>query len=318
MKALCAPLIAAAALVTFAAPASPGPFSADRPAQVVFLTKPASAVQGSAVRATVVVSRVVPRCSGALRHGRTTSTKVAPVVRLRASFTWQLPAAATPGVWSIAISCGLAGSTSGSLRVTKRQPPAIPPTVVADRSGFSVADSGGSRVMGYGIVLRNSTPGQDAIGVTVTVNVVDASNGVLKTDTTRIAAIAASTTYYFGGAVPLDASAAPANLQVNVQVEAGRPARLRLPPVSNLTATADSSGGAHVQGQLSNPYTKPMSSLTRITSVVFDAAGNVIGGGITFPAAPIPPGARVGFDMPIAGVTLDRIGSVQASAEPQA
>jgi hypothetical protein len=118
--------------------------------------------------------------------------------------------------------------------------------------------------------------------------------------------------------VPLDASAAPANLQVNVQVEAGRPARLRLPPVSNLTATADSSGGAHVQGQLSNPYTKPMSSLTRITSVVFDAAGNVIGGGITFPAAPIPPGARVGFDMPIAGVTLDRIGSVQASVEPQA
>ena len=82
-------------------------------------------------------------------------------------------------------------------------------------------------------------------------------------------------------------------------------------------SAVDSSGETHVQGQVSNPYTKPMSSLTRITSVVFDAGGNVIGGGFTFPAAPIPPNARVGFDMPIAGVTLDRIGSVQASVEPE-
>jgi hypothetical protein len=187
---------------------------------------------------------------------------------------------------------------------------------VTDRSGFSVADSAGSRMLGYGIVLRNSTPDRDALGVTVTVNVVDASNGVLTTDVARIAGIAASATYYFGGVVSLDASAAPANLHVNIQVESGRPTRLRLPPVSGLAAV-DSSGATHVQGQVSNPYSRPMSSLTRITSVVFDAGGNVIGGGVTFPAAPIPPGARVGFEMPIAGVALDRIGSVQASVDPE-
>ena len=171
--------------------------------------------------------------------------------------------------------------------------------------------------MSYGIVLRNSTPGQDAIGVTVTVNVVDASNAVLKTDVSRITGIPASGTYYFGGVVPLDPSAAaPANIAVSVQVESGRPTRLRVPPVSGLTAV-DSSGETHVQGQVSNPYTKPMSSLTRITSVVFDAGGNVIGGGVTFPAAPILPADRVKFEMPIAGVTLDRIASVQASVEPE-
>lgn len=173
MRACWTILLAAAALVVVATPA---PTSIGETRAVVFLTKPVRAVQGSEVRATVVLSRAVARCSGTLRHGRTGSTKLAAVVGLRASFTWKLAATAPTGVWSIGVTCGLAGSTSASLRVTKRTPPPVPPTVVVDRSGFSFPGTAAPPALSYGVVLRNSTPDRDAIGVTVTVNVVDASN----------------------------------------------------------------------------------------------------------------------------------------------
>jgi hypothetical protein len=313
MRACSAILLAAGAVALLATSA---PTSVGRSGAVAFLTRPVRAVQGSAVRATVVLSRPVLRCTGTLRHGRKGSTKVAAVVRLRASFTWKLAATAAPGVWSIGVACGVAGSTSASFRVTRRTPP--PPalaTVAVDRTGFSVAATAAPPELSYGVVLRNSSPDRDAIGVTVTVNVVDAANGVLKTDTTQITGIPAATTYYLGNALSLDAGAAPASLAVAVHVDSGQARRLALPPITNVRAI-DVSGEAHVDGEFSNPYTKPMSSFTRITSVVFDPAGNVIGGGVTFPAAPVPPSGRVTFDLPVVGVDPARIGSVQGSVEP--
>src|SRR5262245_42925414 len=113
-------LLAAAAGALLAAPAGA------RPSQVSFLTKPAGAPQGSVVRATVVLSRAVPSCSGSVRHASTAVTNVADVVRQRASFSWRLPAAAAPGLWTIAVTCGPAGSAKASFRVTRRAPARLP------------------------------------------------------------------------------------------------------------------------------------------------------------------------------------------------
>src|SRR4051812_15520208 len=283
-----------------------------RPSQVVFLTRPTSAVQGSTVQATVVVSRAVPRCAGILRHGKASTATVAPVVRLRATFAWRLPPTAAPGRWTIAVRCGSAGSASGSFAVTRRitQPAAV--TVAVEQSGFAV----GATELGYGVVLRDTSPSRDAVGVTVTVNVVDAANRVLRTDTSRISGIPAGATYYFGGDVSLDAGAAPANLQVTARAESDQAKRLAAPPVNGLTAVADATGRTHLRGALTNPSTKPLSSLTRISGVVLDAAGNVIGGGVTFPFAPVQSREHSEFDLPVTGVTTDRIGSVHVSVAP--
>lgn len=298
-------LLVAAVAATLAAPASP------RPAQVVFLTKSPGAVPGSEVRATVVVSRAVTNCQGTLRHARTALTQSVPVVRLRASFSWRLPAAAAPGAWTIAVTCGTAGSVSGSLKVTRRAAPAGVPTVSVDKSGFSLAGTS----VGYGVVLRNTAADRDALGVTVTVNVLDAGNHVLKTEVTRIAGIPAALTYYFGGVVFLDAATTAVSLQASVRVAAGQAERFRPPDVADVHAV-DAAGVAHLEGVLGNEGTRPISALTRITGVVFDPAGNVIGGGYTFPTGLVQPSDHMQFDIAVPGVTVDRIGSVQASVEP--
>lgn len=284
-----------------------------RPSQVVFLTKPVSAAPGGTVQATVVVSTAVPRCTGTLRHGKTSSSKVAAVVRLRATFSWRLPVTAPPGAWTVAVQCGSAGSAVSTLRVTR---PTAPPAaaIAVDKAGFSVAGT----ELGYGVVLRDTSPTRDVLGVTVTVNVVDAANHVLRTDTSVISGIAAGSTYYFGGDVFLDAGAVPASLQVTARAAGDQARRLDPPPVLGLTAAADAAGKTHVHGTLTNPSAKPMSSLARISGVVFDAAGNVIGGGVTFPGAPVGPNDHSDFDLPVPGVTLDRIGSVQVSVAPVA
>jgi len=303
----CRTILLAAALWCTLAAAS----ASARPSQVVFLTRPASAVQGGTVSATVVLSRAVPRCTGTLRHGKTSTAKVAPVARLRAAFAWRLPATAAPGAWTIAVECGSAGSASGSFKVTRRTAPPAAVTVAVEKAGFAVAGT----ELGYGIVLRDTSPTRDAVGVTVTVNVVDAANRVLRTETTRISGLPAGSTYYFGGDVFLDAGSTPANLQVTARAESDQAKKLQAAPVTGLAAAADGAGKTHVQGRLTNPsVTKPMSALTRISAVVFDAAGNVIGGGFTFPTAPVQPNDHVDFDLPVTGVTADRIGSVQVSA----
>jgi hypothetical protein len=45
----------------------------------------------------------------------------------------------------------------------------------------------------------------------------------------------------------------------------------------------DAGGIVRVQGVVSNQRARPVSTLTHISTVVFDRGGNVIGGGFTFP-----------------------------------
>jgi hypothetical protein len=75
----------------------------------------------------------------------------------------------------------------------------------------------------------------------------------------------------------------------------------------------DAGGAAHVQGVVANDTTRPISTLTRISAVAFDPAGNVIGGGYAFPAATIGPNDQGQFDVPLVGVTVDRVASAQVS-----
>ena len=296
-------LLATVAGAVLAAPA------ATRSSEVSFLTKPAGVSQGGLVRATVVLSHAAPSCSGSLRHAPTAVTRVAAVVRQRASFSWQLPSSAAPGLWTIAVTCGPAGSAKTSFRVTRRPTTGPPPAVTVEKTGFSV---GGGQV-GYGIVLRNAAADRDAIGLTLTVKVLDAAGAVLTNEVSRIPGIPAATTSYFGSVVPFDAGTTVASLQANVTVDDGQAHRLQPLPVSG-THAVDAGGIVHVQGVVSNRTARPLSTLMRISTVVFDPAGNVIGGGFTFPTETIQPNDDGPFDIAVPGVTIDRVGSAQVSA----
>jgi hypothetical protein len=173
----------------------------------------------------------------------------------------------------------------------------------------------GSTFAGYGIVLRNISPDEDAINVDVTVNILDASGLILETEVDNYIAVPAGTTYYAGGESIFNGQ--PARLEVRVQTrQRQRKSIPGLPTVQNVRVT-EGFLGAELSGELANPYSRPLSSLARITFVCLDAAGNAIGGGYTYPETDVPPGARIGFNTFIEGLSASQISSVQVSVEPE-
>ena len=165
-------------------------------------------------------------------------------------------------------------------------------------------------------MLRNTSGDRDAGRVRVTVNAVDASNAVIKTDSTTIEVIPAGTTYYHGGWMFPDPATNPVRLETFVQVGESRPKSASMPPVSNVALGATFFGDAEVRGEVSNPSTRPLSGLARITVVVFDTGGNVLGGSFTYPSSAVPPGGRIGFSASVDGVSLPQVASAQVSVEP--
>src|SRR5581483_2696990 len=177
-------------------------------------------------------------------------------------------------------------------------PQPIAAKVLADKAGVSSRYSSiGSTFAGYGVVLRNVSPDEDALRVSVLANVLDAAGRILASDSQDIVGIPAGATYYVGGDVIYSSATPAVSLETSVQV-GGRHSKSigALPPIANLRWTSGSSG-AEVDGEFSNPYTRTMSDLARIGVVCFDASGNVIGGDRTYPPAQLPPGGRAGFSV---------------------
>lgn len=215
----------------------------------------------------------------------------------------------------------LVGPTRVRATFAKNPSAVVPAKVALLKSGFSVAanDTIGSFV-GLGLVLRNVSPDEDALHVAVTVNILDASNSILKTESSTIEAIPAGSTYYFGDDAFLDTNQQPRKLEVVLQVGKRAKKGLTLPPVANLRLSnyrSSTSGGIEIDGQLSNPFTKSLSLLARITGVLFDSAGKVIGGGSTHPQNEVPPGKRIGFAIFVPGAQLAQAASAQVSVEPE-
>ncbi len=215
--------------------------------------------------------------------------------------------------------CSVKLSTAKSVRAvfSKLPPPPLPANVVLQKSGFSFTTDSGITDLGYGLVLQNTSPDEDALNVAITVNVVDASNVIIESDSNTIQAIPASSTYYFGDEMFPNGPATPAGLQVVIQTGSQALKSLALPPVANVRLTDYILGGTEIDGEFSNPFQKPISGVARITGVIFDSAGNVIGGGFTFPNADVPPGSRIGFSIGVSSVQPVRAASAQVSVEPE-
>ena len=236
------------------------------------------------------------------------------------SWRWKVPRTAKGGSATARVTCAGAGTGSARFRIKPLPPPlppVIPARVVAVKSGVAGRLSSiGSWFVGYGVVLQNVSPDQDALDVDVLVNILDAGGRILESDSNTYEAIPAGATYYGGGEAIYE-GAAPARTEVTVQVR-NRQAKsaIALPPVSNVRVTENF--GTSVLGEVANPSsTRSLSDIARITVVCFDAAGNVIGGGRTYPPTTLPPGGRAAFDASIEGLSPSQIASVQVSVEPE-
>jgi hypothetical protein len=110
-------------------------------------------------------------------------------------------------------------------------------------------------------------------------------------------------------------------LEVVVQVRTFVPHTLRLPTLANIHLVPkvhDTGWLGTVEGELQNTDPTLVLGMTSLSAVVFDAQGDIVGGGTGFATDRLPPGAREflklssGFDV----IPFERAASTMVSLSP--
>ena len=297
----------------------------DSGSSVSFTFFPEKAFQGQPASFAVNVRPKGTKCSAQVLYAGGSRQVFAPVLARtgRASWRWTVPPKARLGQATLSVLCGRAGRSSRVFTVTG--PPSAPARVIVANSGFSQRVRFTTREVSFGVVLSNPTPDKDALDVTVLVNFVDATNRVVKSVSSRIGGVAAEARYYHGGSTTIPDGTPVSSLEIVTQIGGQAVDKLRGPATADVQVLAsqwDPGYVGAVQGQLLNDHPTMLLLNSQISAVVFDAAGNVLGGGIGFGSAPLLPGVRAYFQANggVGAIPIDRastagisvIGSYQA------
>ena len=314
--------IAALALLLLLAVSGFAGAAAGRSKPLRFAFVPGRALAGSYAAVGVSVRRSGVRCELTVRYADGTRQRDLPpayAVAGRAAWRWRIPTDAAAGTARVTASCARLGSVSRRMVVVGS---VIPARVEVEKKGYSIRPSpyGGTSVS-YGIVLRNESPHQDALDVNVLVNFVDSANRLFGTETSNVGTISAGSTYALGSDLGFPAAAPVARLEVVVQVGGRAPHAPHAPAVANLRVLPDLYDRGFVgsvEGELINDDPGLVLSSAQLSTVVFDAAGNVLGGGSGYAFASLPPGAREFFKITtgLGAIPIERAASAQVSVEP--
>jgi hypothetical protein len=314
--------VAAAALALV----STGAASA-RSAGIGFTFVPQHAVQGDNARISIRVRPAGARCTLSVRYvGGTEQPGISPAFAIagRASWIWQVPTTVQAGPAKATVRCKGAGSTSRSLVVVGRL---VEPKITVTKEGFTIRPNsfGSGNRLSYGLVLHNSAA-KDAVNVTVQTNFVMGDDHLLGTDSQHIDGIAAGADYALGNTVSFPGAAPIVRLEVVVQVETYTKPAIHFPTLANIHLVPevfDVNWLGTVEGELQNTDPTLYLKSATLSAVIFDAAGNVIGGGSGFLFQLLPPGARQflqlsnGFDvMPFARAASAMVSLVPSWQQP--
>ena len=192
----------------------------------------------------------------------------------------------------------------------------IPAKINVDRSGFTIRPGQRSGAeLTYGLMLRNESPNQDAYDITVLVNMVDDTNRLWGSKSTKIVGIPAGQTFAMGDALGFAGPPPVTRLEVVIQVAGRAPAAKRpvfldvMPTTRDVVFLPDSDPqwvGA-IKGELITQHARLILARTRLSAVVLDHFGNVVGGARGTSSAALPPGARVVFSMTSAVTGVFRV-----------
>ena len=273
---------------------------------------PQKAFPGQPASLSVVVRPTGVRCSASIRYADASLHRLPTVVARagKASWRWTIPAKIKIGSASANVSCGKAGHASRSFAVVG--PPSAPAKVIVQKSGFSQRVRVTSRDVSYGVVLSNPSPENDALDVSVLINFIDSTNRVVATDTARIGGVGAGSNYYLGGSTTIPDSTPVSKLEIVTRIGSQAPKSLLGPATSDVLVQAsryEPGWVGAVVGQVENNHPTMLLSRTAISAVVFNSAGEVIGGGIGYSTGGLLPGVRAYFS---AGSGVSSIPSDQA------
>jgi len=295
--------------------------AAGHPPAVQFSRVPQRAFQGKDAAAAIVVRPAGIRCTLSVRYANGQLQPGLKPVRAtagRAAWTWRVPDGAATGMARVTAACGSA-QASRTLTVVGE---VIPPRISVQKDGYSIRPkpTGGTDVS-YGVVLHNDSPTRDALNVTVLVNFVDPNNILFGSATTNVSTISAGATYDVGGMLSFPGAAPVARLEVVIQVASHVPHALRLPTIENIRVVQspyDLGWVGSIEGELTNGAVGQIMSNAQLSAVVFDALGNVIGGGTGYAFASLPPGTREFFkaDLGFSAIPFEKAVSAQVSLVP--
>jgi hypothetical protein len=280
---------------------------------------PGRVVQGKPAAVTVAV-RSGTRCSfgvhyadGAKQAGLLPSVAASN----RISWRWTVPSTAALGVARLNVVCPTAGNATSRFTVVG---PADAAKVVVAGSGFSVRTRSVGSKLSFGVMLRNVAKKKDAVDVSVLVSLVGGNGTLIGSRTLRVARIPVGQTYALGDSINLPAGVQVAKLEVVVQPRSAVPTENRTPLVENVHLTPALSDATYlgaVEGELVNDDAKLLLQRARLSVVVLDATGTIIGGGRGLAFTTLPAGSRElfkltsGFD----AVQLGQAASVVISVE---
>jgi hypothetical protein len=223
-----------------------------------------------------------------------------------------------PGRARVGVSCERAGGASRTVLVVGS---VIPARIVVVKDGCSVRQEpyGGGSVS-WGVVLRNTSPNQDALDVYTLVNFVGPDNRLVGSATNKFSGIPAGKDFALGddlsffGGVP-----AISRLEVVIQIKKRQAHALKLPTITDIRIYPDlfrPDYVGEVDGEVSNDGPRLVLRNASLSTVVFDANGNVLGGGSGYAFASLPPSARASSSRSSAGSTRFRWAGRRARWSP--
>lgn len=279
--------------------AAPAAAALDATSSVRFGFVPKRAFQGQPASLSVVVRPTGVRCAAAIRYAGGAQQGLGRVVARAGKAAWKfriLPKAGL-GTARATVACGKAGRVQRTFVVTGA--PTAPAKVDVRKSGFSQRVRFTGRDVSYGIVLHNPSPENDALNVTVLVNFVDATNRVVDTDSERIEAVAAGSEFYLGDSTSIPDASQVSSLEIVVRIGSQAPKRKLSPAIADVLVQEsryDRGFVGAVVGQILNDSTTMLLTRTKVSAVVFDSAGNVVGGANGMTSEAQLPGVRAYFN----------------------
>ena len=238
----------------------------------------------------------------------------------KVTWQWQVPDFAAAGQARLTVACPGGGAATKPVIVVGGL---VPPKVTVVKQGFSTKVQGSRENVSYGLVLQNLSPNANALGVGVLVNFVLPDDHLIGSASATIPIINAGSTYDLGG--QLGFTGTPTIAKLEVVINAGGRARSEksfAPGLNNVHLVPNPSDPAwlgSVEGDLVNIHPSLTLASTTLSCVVFDANGNVLGGGNGSGFFKLLPGTRAFFKVTsgLDPIPYNRAASVSMSIVPQ-
>lgn len=238
----------------------------------------------------------------------------------KAVWQWQVPQFAPAGQAKLTVACPGAAKATKAIIVFGGF---IPPRVEVVKKGFSVRVQGSRENISYGLVLQNTSPNGNALNVSVLVNFVLPDKHLIGSASSQIPIINAGSVYNLGGVLNFTGTPSIASLEVVVNPGGrAKSAKVFSPGLDNVhlvPSPFDPAWLGSIEGDLINVHPSLTLTNSTLTCVVFDADGNVLGGGQGSGSFKLLPGTRSFFKIAngLDPIPFNRAASVAISILPQ-